>query len=383
MKSTFTWGVLILSLIVLPGRSQNLSPCKDKPELFPYQIKHTPPVNQGKTNTCWAFSTVSFLESEIMRLSGKTYQLSAMWVVYHAYLEKARNYYEQQGKARLSGGGLAHDVVTIIQKYGIVQQHDYAGLKGAATMHDHTELDQAMRKILNSLIPIEDMTTDFAVLAVRQILDDYLGVPPDTIEVEGQSMTPQAFAQEILKLPLENYLQITSFQSFPFYTSGKLGLPDNWLQFDRYLNVPLNEFLALIRGAITNNFSVVIDMDLSEAGYRKEQSLATLNADHSTIDSIDQQIRERHFASQATTDDHLQHLIGFAPCPDEGGFNWYLIKDSLPSSYNSASKGYIYMREDYVRLKVLSFMVHKEAVRAQLEDNFPDFFVMKSDTSHH
>lgn len=49
----------------------------------------TPVRNQAKSGTCWAFGGVSLIESEAIRTRRCTLDLSEMWVVRHAYFEKA------------------------------------------------------------------------------------------------------------------------------------------------------------------------------------------------------------------------------------------------------------------------------------------------------
>ena len=45
-------------------------------------IWHFPPKRQWWTNTCWSFSTTSFMESELKRIHGKELKLSEMFTVY-------------------------------------------------------------------------------------------------------------------------------------------------------------------------------------------------------------------------------------------------------------------------------------------------------------
>ena len=87
----------------------------------PYQFKSvkdleaTPVISQGNTGTCWSFSSISFFESEIMRINGKQIDLSEMYQVRNTYPKKAENYVMRQGKAQFGEGGLAHDVIGVQQ----------------------------------------------------------------------------------------------------------------------------------------------------------------------------------------------------------------------------------------------------------------------------
>lgn len=333
------------------------------PANFPIQIKHTDVLCQGKTNTCWAFSTLSFLESEIIRETGKSYHFSPMWLAYHAYLEKTSNFLQKNGKARFHGGGLAHDVISVIKKYGIVRLRDYSGLLPTAAIHNHKKLDQEIKLLVTKLAAIDTLSVNEKLNRVKSVLNRYLGTPPDKIEINGNQLTPLQFANEFLAIPFDDYFQITSFSSYPFYDFTELQIPDNWQHHRMYFNVPLDVFVDLLQFSQLNGYSVVIDMDISEQGYHRTESYAVLT---DPPDSINQNIREKLFQNKKTTDDHLQHLVGFNPAADSSQQTWYLIKDSLPWSFKSPSNGYVYMREDYLKLKVLSFMVHKNAVSERL-----------------
>ena len=55
-------------------------------------VQSEDPVPQGNTGTCWCFSTTSFYESEIRRITGKKINLSELYPVYFEYIEKAKGY---------------------------------------------------------------------------------------------------------------------------------------------------------------------------------------------------------------------------------------------------------------------------------------------------
>jgi len=349
----------------LCGSCQMQPNCPVTTDVFPVKIQHLAPVCQGNTNTCWAFSTLSFLESELIRQNGQAERLSPMWITYHAYLEKAKNFREKKGQARFYGGGLAHDVFWVIERYGIVREQDFPGRPHPEAAFDHTEMDSVLKFSLEQWLAQSEMNPETVLENTRQVLNRYLGVPPEMIEIAGGTLSPLNFARNYLKLDFTQYVQVTSFQSLVFFEFGKLDLPDNWIGYDRYLNVPLPVFVDLLNTALDHHFSAAIDMDLSEQGYDKTRSCATATGWLGDA-SPNQTRREAAFLAESTTDDHLQHLVGLAP--EWGGHRWYLIKDSLPSSMRSASKGYIFMREDYLQMKVLSFLVHRDAIQARLAE---------------
>ena len=45
--------------------------------------------NQYRSGTCWAYATLGYFESEILRKTGKTYDLCEMFVVNKDYLDCA------------------------------------------------------------------------------------------------------------------------------------------------------------------------------------------------------------------------------------------------------------------------------------------------------
>ena len=360
----FFFSIEALILACAGGKKLNL------PTGFAYKIPHTLPKCQGKTSTCWAFSTLSFLESEAIRIGSGKFDLSEMWVVYHTYLEKARNYIKNKGHVRFAPGGLSHDVLMILQKYGIVREQDYDGKFNPSKGYDHTEMDSAIADTLAYLVAQDSLDEALILNAITQILNTYISSPPESIDIDGKKMSPLDFFANQLRINLDDYIEITSFLKFPFYTLGKLEIPDNWWDYDRYYNVPIDEFVKLLNDALKNGFSVAIDMDMTESGYDRDKCIAWIPESEVKPADISQDKREELFLNEATTDDHLQHLVGYT---HENGHNWFLIKDSLKRSYFGPYEGYFYMREDYVKLKVLSFMIHKDGVNKHVLAKFKNY----------
>ena len=52
-------------------------------------IAITPVKNQNRSSTCWCFSTLGFLESEVLRTKGKVVDFSQMYVVSKTMLDRA------------------------------------------------------------------------------------------------------------------------------------------------------------------------------------------------------------------------------------------------------------------------------------------------------
>ena len=83
-------------------------------------LEATPVQSQGRTGTCWTFSALSFLESELLRMGKGKHELSEMWIARNAYHDKAVNYVRMHGNFNFSAGGAFHDIPQVIKKYGIV-----------------------------------------------------------------------------------------------------------------------------------------------------------------------------------------------------------------------------------------------------------------------
>ncbi|MBN2090794.1 hypothetical protein JW964_14370 [candidate division KSB1 bacterium] len=362
---------ILFFLMLLVGCFSIYSYFNDRNEINPpaeirYLVPHTTPICQGQTNTCWGFATLSLLESEVLRTTGQAFRFSPMWVVYYTFLEKTKNYLAQDGKARLAGGGLSEDVFLVVRNYGLVRYEDYTGRSNDDEEYNHRKMDQLIKNSVDQQRK-EGLSTDEIIQNVQKILNENIGIPPVRIVVDSREISPQEFVENVLKLNLSDYIQVTSFLSIPFYTFGELEIMDNWQHYDQYFNVPLDIFVEIIPNALKKGYSLTIDMDLTEKGYQTHRSIAALTPKWLSADSITQEMREKLFLGKMTSDDHLQHLVGYAPgAPD---VNWYYIKDTLSSSHRSATNGYIYMREDYLKMKVLSYLVNKAVLKGIVNDS--------------
>ncbi len=320
---------------------------------------HLPPIEQGNTGTCWSFATTSLLESELKRLSGLEIKLSEMHTVYWEYIEKARRYIRERGDSALAEGSEPNAVLLRMKQYGAVRASDYPGRPSGAASHDHAALFKEFRSCLHGFRDRDVWDEDKAIAAVRAILDRHLGPPPETIPVDGKSLSPREYLAEVLRLPLDDYVSFISFEYLPFYTRGEYKVPDNWWHSADYYNVPLDEFYGEIRGALQAGFSLALAGDISEAGNSGENDLAVVPSFDIPRDHIDQDSREIRFANHSSTDDHVLHLIGWKKQPDG---EWFLLKDSWRTAYDGRFKGYFFYRDDYIKLKMLTFLVHKDAV---------------------
>ncbi|MCP3930995.1 MAG: aminopeptidase [Bacteroidetes bacterium] len=326
-------------------------------------IECTSVKNQQRTGTCWSFATVSFLESELLRMGKENYDLSEMYIVRNIYRDKARNYILRQGKANFSQGSLAHDMIRAFKHHGIVPETVYSG-KYKTDTHDHGEMESALKGLLDGVLKRKRLSQKWS-LAFEGVLDAYLGEVPESFSHKGKSFTSESFAKT-LGLNPDDYISITSYLHHPFYDNFILEIPDNYSNGGFY-NLPIDEFQAVVDNAVNKGFTIAWDGDVSEKTFNHGKGMAILpeKADRDDLYKnpgkeieISQTLRQETFESYATTDDHLMHLTGIAK--DKDGTKYYLIKNSWGDS--SKLKGFLYMSSAYFRLKTLFVMVHKDAV---------------------
>ena len=325
---------------------------------------HFPPLRQGNTGTCWCFSTTSFLESEMKRIEKKEVKLSELYTVYWEFVEKARRFIKEKGNSSFDHGSEQNAVTARMKQYGAVRASDYTGLLPGQTEHDHDQLYKEMRNYLQFCKDNEYWDEEKAISYVKSILNKYLGKPPETIEVDGRTITPKEYLDTVLKLPLDDYVCFISFKYLPFYTKGEYKVPDNWWHSQEYHNIPLDEFYDVIVNSIKKGYTVALAGDVSEPGMSGEDDIAVVPTFDLPQQLINQDSREFRFANRTSTDDHAIHIVGYKESP---GQTWFLIKDSMASAFKGKFVGYYFYRDDYLKLKMLAFMVHKDAVPEILE----------------
>jgi bleomycin hydrolase len=333
-------------------------------------LETTPVISQGITGTCWSFSSTSFLESEIMRLTGKKIDLSEMYQVRNTYPLKAENYIMRQGKAQFSEGGLAHDVMNSVEKYGLVPEAVFDGLNTGETTHNHAEMVAVLEAMLKTYVdnPGRKLSKKWRT-AIEGVLDAYIGKNVTNFTFEGKQYTPQTFLA-MTKIQPADYVNLNSFTHAPFYSKFILNIPDNWSNGSFY-NVPLDEMMATIDNALENGFTVELDCDVSEKTFSSKDGVAVIpESIENNIKAlqgiypekkITQEYRQEEFENYNTTDDHLMHITGMLR--DQNGTKYYKVKNSWGTDETRvANGGYVYFSEGYMRLKAISVTVHKDAL---------------------
>lgn len=321
--------------------------------------------SQGATGTCWCFSTVSFIESELLRMGKPAYDLSEMYIVKNTYKEKARMYVGNHGLANFSQGGQAHDVFNKLVDHGIVPESVFPGVQYNSESHNHRELSTVLKNFLDGVLKAKQPTTVWFD-AFSAILDVYLGEDPESFKYNGKEYTPQSFAAELGINP-DDYVEIMSVTNIPFYVQAPLLVPDNW-SHDDYYNVPLNDFMEIMNNSLKQGYTFVWDGDMSDAGFTRKEGIAVIDDEKDDDKNflktpveekhIDADFRQSEFESFKVTDDHLMHITGLAE--DQNGTIYYKTKNSWGSDHKY--DGYWYMSEQFMRLHTIAIMVHKDAI---------------------
>lgn len=321
------------------------------------QIFHLPPTPQFYTGTCWAFCSTSFLETEAQRLAGVEIKLSEMWTVYWEYVEKSRSYLNSFGHTPLAQGGQDHGTLEVMKMYGAMTHEMYPGVLNPNGWHDHSPLQKELKGYLDWAIESGSWDVDQNLDQVKVILNKHLGTPPLDVIYDDKSYSPKAFQREVLKLNPEDYVACVSRMDTPFYARVLLDVHDNWRRKDDYLNLPLHDFYEVIKKSMKAGYSLSIGGDNSEVGMDGKFDTAIVPEWDIPSKSINQASREFRIVNGTTGDDHGVHVVGYTKI---GGKDWFLIKDSNRSSRLGKYKGYYFWSGDYIRLKMLSFTVHKD-----------------------
>ena len=320
---------------------------------------HNKPVSQAVSGMCWCFSTTSFFESEIERLTKREIKLSELYTVYWEYVEKARGYVRERGNQEFGEGSESDAVIRIWKKYGIVPADAYTGLLRGQPFHDHSKMFAELDAYLKSLKTSNAWDEDATEQTVKSILNHYIGAPPEKILVGNKDMTPKDYLEKVIRLNLDDYVELVSLADRPYDTWVEYDVPDNWWHSKNYFNVPLDDFMAAVKSAVRSGYTEVIGGDVSEPGIYGHAGIAVIPTFDIPPQYIDENARIFRFNNGTTGDDHGIHLVGYT---QKDGSDWYLIKDSGSGSRNNNHPGYYFFHEDFVKLKMLGVMLPKSAI---------------------
>lgn len=340
--------------------------------------------NQYRSGTCWCFSALSFIESEILREKGDSLDFSEMFVVGKSYRDRAVKYVRLDGHLNFGAGSSFGDVMHVIKDYGIVPQDAMPGTNYGTEMPEHNEMDAVLKGYVEAVAtnPNKKLTTAW-LNGFDGIVSAYLGDYPEKFEVNGKSFTPEEY-RDYLGINVDDYVNITSFSHHPFYEQFAIEVPDNW-RWDTAYNLPIDELMEVMYNAIDKGYNIAWGSDVSERGFNRngvavmpvekkkaaagsdQEKWVGKSADEKKEEVKDelpeeiiatQEMRQDGYDRKTTTDDHGMHIFGLAQ--DQKGTKYFMVKNSWGET--GKYKGIWYASDAFVRYKTMNIVVHKNAI---------------------
>jgi bleomycin hydrolase len=336
--------------------------------------------SQGRTGTCWVFSTLSMMESELMRMGKGEFDLSEMFIVRQSYIDRAELYMRFHGNLNFGPGAQAWDVLNVLKEDGVVPQQVLPGFKIDEDMHNHGEMDALLKSFVQSIAESGEKLSPVWDEAYEGVLDAYLGDYPEKFNYQGESYTPSKFL-DYLGIEPSDYVPFTSFMNHDYYSSYVFESPDNW-SMEEINNVPPSVMIEMMKTSIKRGYTLAWAADVSDPGFRDDLGLAIVpEKDWDELSEEEQQkifrepveqrkvteeMRQKEFDNYSTTDDHLMHIVGLA----EGPLNtdYFIVKNSWGTG--NPYGGYLYVSESYVKLRTTSILLNKDALNGEIKEKF-------------
>lgn len=395
-------GAFALALPLVAGAQAR--PNIDWPEYEFVTVKANPITsikNQNRSGTCWAFSTIGFVESEVIRINGLSEEqypdFSEMFVVSHSYMDRAKKYIMVDGNLGFSAGSEGDDVLHVIADYGLVPQDAMPGLNYGTKLPVHGELDAILKGYVEAVAKNPNRTLSTAwQRGFQSVLDAYLGEYPQNFTVGGVTYTPESW-RDALKFNPDDYVTLTSFTHHPFYTKFAIEVADNW-RWDEAYNLPIDEFMEVLENAVNNGYTVAWGTDVSSPGFTRDGLAVLVDVKAAQTSGSDQErwvgkdaksdkkgskkgkevkkqlppkeleatqeSRQKGWDDKSITDDHGMQIYGIAK--DQWGGKYYMVKNS----WGEAGKygGIWYASEAFVKNQSMDYIVHKDALPQALKD---------------
>ena len=403
MKKFF---VLALGLVMATGAMANGAEAKPKKnaeqsEGIEFTVVKENPItsikNQNRAGTCWCYSSLAFIESELLRMGKGEYDFSEMFIVHNTYLDRAEKAVRTHGDVSFAQGGSFYDVIYGMEAFGLVPEAEMRpGVMYGMELSNHNELsavsDAVVAAIAKGKLRSLQVSPDGEMLwkkAIEAIHDIYLGVRPENFTYEGVEYTPKSF-YESLGLNASDYVSLTSYTHHPFYTSFALEIPDNWRWAQSY-NLPIDELMEVFDNAIMNGYTVAWGSDVSEDGFTREGTAILPDVDKASAELdgsdmakwlkmteaerkskpmavaqrwVSQEERQLAYDNRETTDDHGMLIYGIAK--DQKGTEYYMVKNSWGEA--GTYKGIWYASKAFVRYKTMNIIVHKDAIPVAIRE---------------
>lgn len=392
--------IIALALLAVVATGANAKG-KKQPKVDPNKpvftiVKENPITSvkdQNRSGTCWAYSTLSYFESEILKSTGKTYDLCESFVANKDYMDRAIQVVRYHGDMQFSQGGSAYDVYYVLKNYGICPENamPFPGSLYGDSLNNFNEFFSLLEPY------VEGIATNKASkisgqwkVGFQGILDAYLGKCPENFTYEGKNYTPKSFASS-LGLNMDDYVTITSYTHHPFYSQFVVEVQDNWRNPASY-NLPMDEMMQIIDNAVMNGYTVAWGGDVSEPGFTRDGLAYMIDAKkmqslqgsdmarwlglspakrRDLIDSLGcnvpevqatQEMRQERFDNWELTDDHGMLIYGIAK--DQNGKEYYMVKNSWGET--GKYKGTWYMTKTFIAANTMDYMVNKNAIPANI-----------------
>ena len=391
MKKTIVLALLAVFAMSASAVTQDNK--KENPNKPVFTVVKENPItsikNQNRSGTCWDYSTLSFFESEILKATGKTYDLCESFVANKTYMDRAIQVVRFHGDCEFAQGGSAYDVLHCIQNYGICPENamPFPGSLYGDSLNNFNEFFSILTPYVMAIAKsTSKKLTPAWKNGFQGILDAYLGKCPENFVYQGKTYTPKTFAAS-LGLNWNDYVTFTSYTHHPFWTQFAVEVQDNW-RFPLSWNVPIEEISKIIDNAIMNGYTVAWGGDVSEDGFTRDglaymydtKKLESMEGSDmarwlklskaekkNIVDSLGvnapeikptQKQRQERFDNWELTDDHGMLIYGIAK--DQNGKEYYMVKNSWGET--GEYKGIWYMTKAFIVANTMDFMINKNAV---------------------
>ena len=395
MKKILTFALMAM-MAVSASAAKKKAPAKDANKPVFTTIKEIPVTSmkdQNRSGTCWDYSTISFFEAEILKATGKSYDLCESFVANKTYMDRAIQVVRYHGDCQFAQGGSAEDVLATMKTWGICPEDamPFPGSLYGDSLNNFNEFFSLLEPYVKAISKssAKKISNQWKV-GLQGILDAYLGKCPEKFTYEGKEYTPKTFMKS-LGINLDDYVSITSYTHHPFYSAFAVEVQDNW-RFPLSYNLPMDEMMQVIDNAIENGYTVAWGGDVSEEGFTRQglayaidtkEALSLAGSDMAKwlkldkqkktniIDSIGctvpeiiptQEMRQERFDNWELTDDHGMHIYGVAK--DQNGKEYYMVKNSWGES--GAYKGVWYMTKAFIAANTMDFLINKNAIPAEI-----------------
>lgn len=401
-------SLVVLSAFLAAGLAANAQKAKvDFPEYKFTTVLENPVTSikdQHRSGTCWAYSAISFVESEVIRINNitdpeKYPDFSEFFVVSHSYSDRADKYVMLDGNLTFGAGSQGEDVLDVIRLYGLVPQAEMTGMNYGSELPAQSELDAVLRAYIDAVVknPNRVLTTAWK-RGFQAILDEYLGEYPKTFVIDGVEYTPESY-RDALNFNPDDYVTLTSYTHHPFYTYFPFEVADNW-RWDQFYNVPIDEMMEILDYALENGYTISWGADVSEPGFTRDGLAILVDVSASNNSGSDQErwvgksedkqakakakkagknnpivelvptqeTRQTGFMNKTITDDHGMQIYGIAK--DQWGGKYYLVKNSWGET--GKYKGVWYASEAFVKGQTLDIAIHKSALPKEFVEKHPN-----------